>query len=127
MLQIPDTVSSLAHDVGDTVATLAHEVASKAQDVAQVASERGREWGQVAGERGKEWGKQAVDASRHTLQAKGVIAKPSHAGRNVLLLVLLAVVGLVAWKAMKGKKAGNSHSSMPEAERLADQTHVRVA
>jgi len=127
-MALTDTVTSLAHEVGDTVASLAHDVANKAQDAAAVAGERGREWGQVAGERGKEWGKHAVDAGRSSLQAKGVIIKPSHTGRNLVLLTVLAVIGFVAWKAASGRKAAaNGGSSMPEADRIADQNSVKVA
>lgn len=127
-MALSDTVTSLAHDVGDTVVSLAHDVATKAQDAADVAGERGREWGQVAGERGKKWGKHAVDAGRSSLQAKGVIVEPSHTGRNVLLLVVLAVLGFVAWKAMSGRKAAaKGGSSIPEADRIAAKNHVKVA
>ena len=126
MLQIP-TVTTLAHEVGDTVATLAHEVATKAQDAAQVASERSKEWGQVAGERGKEWSNKAVVAGRQTLQSTGIIAKPAHKGRNVLLLVAIAVIGLVAFRTVRGRQRAARSSSRPETDRLADQTHVKVA
>jgi hypothetical protein len=126
-MALTDTVTSLAHEVGDTVVSIAHEVANKAQDAAAVAGERGREWGQVAGERGKELGRQAVDAGRSTLQSKGVIIRPSHKGRNLLVLVVLAVVGYVAWKAASGRKAAQRSASSPEAERIADKNHVKVA
>lgn len=119
MLQLTDTVTSLAHDVSDTVATLAHEVAEKAQDAAQAASDLGK----VATKQGKK----AVAAGRHGLESVGVVPKQSHKGRNVLLLVLLAVLGFAAWKVASGRKTAASNASSPEAERLADKNHAKIS
>ena len=88
------------------------------------AAKQGQEWGQVATKQGKK----AVKAGRRSLQSAGALPAPSHKGRNLLVLVLLAVIAVVAWKATSGRKdAAAGGGSLPESDRSTDKSQLPVA
>ncbi len=117
MLQIPDTVTSLAHDVSSTVNALAHDVTAKALPVAQ-----------AAGERGLDWGKQAVDFGRHNLQSAGIVPKKRRLSlATIIALAVIAVVGVVAAKKFASKGESASSTPVNDAKRAADSSPAHVA
>ncbi len=122
MSQITESVSSLAQDLGGTVVSLAQEVAAKASDAAAAAGDKSRDLGKQATEVGAFW----VDTAQKKLQDKGVIAKPKRSKKPLLVLLLLVIGGVVAFKVLKGRSAADAAPYRPETDRLADSTGVSV-
>lgn len=105
MAQIPESVTSLAQDIGETVVNLA-------QDAAAVAGELGSN---------------LVDSGLKLLQDTGVVDKPKSKKKGFLVLFIIVIGGLVAFKVIKGRsQSATSSPSLPEADRLADSTGVAV-
>jgi hypothetical protein len=104
MAQIPDSVTSLAQDLSETAVNMAQNAAAAAGEL----------------------GANLVDTGLKLLQDKGVVQKPKRKKSPFLLVLIIIVGGLVAFKVVKGRRSATPAPKFPEADRLADNTGVAV-